>query len=67
MTPPWEQARTAELDGAEVPVSEYFLDNPGAVLGTLRVTNGAYNADDLVVAAIGDTTAALARALARIA
>ena len=33
----------------------------------MRVTRGAYSAEDLVVAASGDTTAALARALARIA
>jgi hypothetical protein len=33
----------------------------------MRVTRGAYSAEDLVVAAAGDTTAALARALARIA
>ena len=63
----WEQTRIAELDGVQVPVNEYFLDNPGAVLGEMRVTRGAYSAEDLVVAASGDTTAALARALARIA
>jgi N12 class adenine-specific DNA methylase/SAM-dependent methyltransferase len=63
----WEQTRIAELDGTQVPVNEYFLDNPGAVLGEMRVTRGAYSAEDLVVAASGDTTAALARALARIA
>ena len=63
----WQQTRVAEVDGVQVPVSEYFLDNPGAVLGELRVTRGAYSAEDLVVAASGDTTAALARALARIA
>ena len=63
----WEQTRIAELDGVQVPVNEYFLGNPGAVLGEMRVTRGAYSAEDLVVAASGDTTAALARALARIA
>ena len=63
----WEQTRIAELDGVQVPVNEYFLANPGAVLGEMRVTRGAYSAEDLVVAASGDTTAALARALARIA
>ena len=63
----WEQTRTAEIDGVQVPVNEYFLGNPGAVLGEMRVTRGAYSAEDLVVAASGDTTAALARALARIA
>ena len=63
----WEQTRLAGIDGVQVPVNEYFLDGPGAVLGQMRVTRGAYSAEDLVVAASGDTTAALARALARIA
>ena len=57
----------AELDGVQVPVNEYFLDHPDAVLGELRAVHGAYNAEDLVVAASGDTAAALARALARVA
>ena len=63
----WEQTRMAELDGVQVPVNEYFLDRPDAVLGELRAARGAYNAEDLVVAPSGDTGAALARALARIA
>ena len=63
----WEQTRLAELDGVQAPVNEYFLDHPDAVLGELRVVHGAYNAEDLVVAASGDTSAALSRALARIA
>jgi N12 class adenine-specific DNA methylase len=63
----WEQTRMAELDGVHVPVSEYFLDHPDAVLGELRAVHGAHNAEDLVVAASGDTGAALARALTRVA
>jgi len=63
----WEQTRTIELDGTEVPVSEYFADNPDMVLGTLRAVSGAYNADDLVVTPDGDTRQALERALGRIA
>ena len=63
----WEQTRMAELDGVQVPVNEYFLDHPDAVLGELRAVHGAYSAEDLVVAAAGDTGAALAHALARIA
>ena len=63
----WEQTRMAELDGVDVPVNEYFLDHPDAVLGELRAVHGAHNAEDLVVAASGDTGAALARALARVA
>ena len=50
-----------------MPVSEYFLDNPDMVLGTLRAVNGAYNADDLVVTPDGDTVQALEQALGRIA
>ena len=37
------------------------------MLGELRAVHGAYRADDLVVAATGDTAAALARALTRVA
>ena len=29
----WEKTRHAELDGVQVPVNEYFLDHPDAVLG----------------------------------
>jgi SAM-dependent methyltransferase len=63
----WEQTQMADLDGVHVPVNEYFLDHPGAVLGELRAVHGAYTAEDLVVAAAGDTGAALARALGRVA
>jgi N12 class adenine-specific DNA methylase/SAM-dependent methyltransferase len=63
----WEQTRMAELDGAQVPVNEYFRDHPGAVLGELRAVHGAHNAQDLVVTTTGDTTAALTRALTRMA
>ena len=66
-TTAWEQTRMAELDGVHVPVNEYFIDHPDAVLGEMRAVHGAYNAEDLVVAATGDTGAALARALTRIA
>ena len=66
-TAAWEQTRIVSLDGAQVPVNEYFLDQPGAVLGELSAVNGAYRADDLVVTAIGDTWPALSAALDRIA
>ena len=59
----WEQARVTELDGAQVPVNEYFLSRPDHVLGEMGATNGAYRADDLVVTATGDTNLALSRAL----
>ena len=59
----WEQARVTELDGAQVPVNEYFLSQPDHVLGEMGATNGAYRADDLVVTATGDTNLALSRAL----
>jgi SAM-dependent methyltransferase len=63
----WEQTRMAELDGVQVPVNEYFLDHLDAVLGELRAVHGAHSIEDLVVTAPGNTGAALARALARIA
>jgi N12 class adenine-specific DNA methylase/SAM-dependent methyltransferase len=63
----WEQVQAIEIDNVPVEVNEYFLTRPETVLGELRVTRGAYSDHDLTVAASGDTTAALARALAGIA
>src|SRR5262249_12954155 len=62
----WEQARLTELDGTQVPVNEYFLDHPEAVLGTLGAVHGAYSAHDLVVTATADPAAAVTDALAPI-
>jgi len=62
----WEQARLTELDGAQVPVNEYFLDHPEAVLGRLGAVHGAYRADDLVVASTIDPVTAFTGGLARI-
>ena len=59
----WEQARLTEIDGAQVAVSEYFLDHPEAVLGQLGAVNGAHGAGDLVVTPPGDIKEALVRAL----
>jgi N12 class adenine-specific DNA methylase len=66
-TTAWEQVQTTEIDGVPVELNEYFLAHPAVILGELRVTRGAYSDHDLTVAATGDTTAALARALAGIA
>jgi N12 class adenine-specific DNA methylase len=63
----WEQARLTELDGAQVPVNEYFLGHPDMVLGELAAIHGAYRADDLVVRAADDTVSALADALDSVA
>ena len=62
-SPAWEQTRHAELDGAQVPVNEYFLDHPEMVLGRMGAVHGAYRADDLVVRASGDTITGLSAAL----
>jgi N12 class adenine-specific DNA methylase/SAM-dependent methyltransferase len=64
---PWERTQMTSLDGAQVPVSEYFASHPQRVLGDLGAVHGAYRAGDLVVTATGDTGPALARALAGIA
>ena len=62
-SPAWERTRHADLDGAQVPVNEYFLDHPEMVLGRMGAVHGAYRADDLVVRASGDTIAGLSAAL----
>jgi N12 class adenine-specific DNA methylase len=64
--PAWEQSRLTSLDGAQVPVNEYFLDHPEAVLGKLGAVNGTYRADDLTVTPTRDTHQALADGLDRI-
>ncbi len=65
--PEWEQARLTSLDGTQVPVNEYFLNHPDAVLGDMGAVNGTYRADDLVVTPTGDTINALTCGLERIA
>jgi len=59
----WEKTRHAELNGAQVPVNEYFLNSPEAVLGQMGAVHGAYRADDLVVRPSGDTITAFTAAL----
>jgi len=63
---PWEQARMIDLDGAQVPVSEHFLDHPENVLGEMSGVSGAYRAGDLAVSPSDDTEADLTRALGAI-
>jgi N12 class adenine-specific DNA methylase len=63
----WEQVRAAGIEGADIEVSEYFLDNPGRVIGRLTASRGAYGAGELAVVAAEDTVAALARVLREIA
>ncbi len=48
----WERAPLTTIDDRELPVNEYFLAHPEAVLGHLRAEHGAYGADDLVVAPV---------------
>jgi SAM-dependent methyltransferase len=62
-TAAWEKTRSAELNGVRVPINEYFLDHPDAVLGHMEAIHGAYRADDLVVRPDGDTIAAFSAAL----
>ncbi|HEV2374082.1 MAG TPA: helicase-related protein, partial [Streptosporangiaceae bacterium] len=66
-SPAWEQARPVRLDGEDVPINEYFLTNPDAVLGELSAVNGAYRAGDLAVRPTGDLVPALDDVLVRIA
>ena len=59
----WEKTRHAEMDGVQVPVNEYFLDRPDAVLGHMGAVHGTYRAEDLIVRPDGDTIAAFSDAL----
>lgn len=66
----WERSVTVDVNGAQVPVSEYFLAHPDMVLGELRSNDGSgmYRRDDLAVV-VDDLTAVpgqFADALARI-
>ncbi|HEY5985654.1 MAG TPA: hypothetical protein VIV12_04615, partial [Streptosporangiaceae bacterium] len=63
----WEQARLTEVDGAQVPVNEYFLAQSENVLGEFEAVHGAYRAGDLTVRPAGDTIASLQEALERMA
>lgn len=47
----WEhsQARTLPGSAEPVPINRYFADNPGLVLGEMRVDHGMYNANTLIV------------------
>jgi N12 class adenine-specific DNA methylase len=63
----WERAQVISVDGAQVPVNEYFLSHRQHVLGELTAVRGAYRAGDLAVTATADTGPALGRALRTIA
>jgi N12 class adenine-specific DNA methylase len=62
----WEQARTADLDGIQVEVNEYFLNHPEMVLGEMSAVHGAYRAGDLMVRPLGSTLDALPAALSTV-
>jgi N12 class adenine-specific DNA methylase len=64
----WERSWFITLNGTDdVPLNEYFLDHPEAILGELTAVNGAYRAGDLAVRPTGDLIPALEAALGRIA
>lgn len=63
----WEQAKMTGLDGVQVPVNEYFLANPGMVVGQMGAVHGAYRADDLVVRPPEDLLTGLTEVLEAIA
>lgn len=63
----WEKSRATDLPGGQADVNEYFLAQPGRVLGTMTATGGAYNATNLEVQPGSQPVpAALAAALAAI-
>jgi len=63
----WEQSRPTALPGGEAHLNEYFLANPGQVLGQPAVSGGMSNDHDLAVVGDRDAAGALAAALQRAA
>ena len=63
----WEQARMTDLDSTQVPVNEYFLANPGHVLGEMKAVRSVYRAGDLGVVSAEPAAPALADVLGQIA
>lgn len=63
----WLKTRTVHLDGYDIPVNEYFLDNPGQVLGTLGGRSGQFRGELEVTLKGRSLPGQLARALAEAA
>lgn len=47
--PGWVQARRVDLPGGRESINRHFVAHPGQVLGRIRVGNGMYGADTLLV------------------
>jgi N12 class adenine-specific DNA methylase len=64
--PEWLRASPLAIDGAEVPVNQYFLNHPESVLGQWTRKDTLYGTDGLSVAANGDLAQQLAEAIERL-
>ena len=65
--PSWVRVQRVDLPGGAEGINTYFVDHPGQVLGRMRVGDGMYGADSLLVDPDGgDLIEALTRACGRI-
>ena len=64
--PNWLSVAPLAIDGAEVPVSQYFHNHPEMVLGNWTRKDTLYGGDGLSVAGNGDLSAQLAEAINRL-
>ena len=60
----WLTSSRRSIDGQQVPVSDWFWDEPKRVLGKITAVHGAYRAGDLSVEQDGDWLAGLRDLLA---
>ena len=64
--PDWLGVAPLEIDGAEVPVSRYFLNHPEMVLGTWSRKDTLYGGEGYSVAGSGDLSGQLSDAIHRL-
>ncbi|MER7759452.1 SNF2-related protein [Streptomyces sp. NPDC097619] len=62
----WLTSTPTNVGGYEIPVNNYFQDNPKNILGRLETERGAFSDHDLTVKGDGNTLPALRAALGRI-
>ena len=63
--PAWLETRPLDIEGADIPINRYFLNNPGMVLGTYSRKDRLYDATYSVLAN-GELAEQLRQAVARL-
>jgi N12 class adenine-specific DNA methylase len=61
----WVESSKADVNGHEIPLNNYFQNNPGQVLGEVTTGRGQFSDHDLVVKGRGDVDKELSKTLTR--